>query len=322
MARFITRRLLQMIPLLLGITFLVFALINLIPGSPIQAFEFNPRARPEDIARIRENLGLNEPWPTRYFYWLSDAVRGDFGYSLINATSVTDRIAGVLPNTLLLTGSSLLFALILAVPLGVYSAVRRNSWFDHLVTIGSTATFAIPTFWLGLMMIVLFAVKFQEWGWPSLPVSGTYNFRGGGDLLDRARHLIMPAVALGIVQLAGWTRYIRGSMLEVLRQDFIRAASAKGLKDQSVLYVHALRNALLPLVTLIGLTIPELFGGAFFIEQIFAWNGVGRLTLDALNDRDYTVVMGTFTILAVLTLFGNLIADVLYAVLDPRIRLS
>ena len=320
MARFIIRRLLQMIPLLFGITFLTFALINLIPGSPIQRFEFNPRARPEDVERIRRNLGLDEPWPTRYFYWVRDAVTGDLGYSLINGTPVIDRIWNVIPNTLLLTGAALLFALALAIPLGIYSAVKRNSWFDNVVTIGSIAVFAVPTFWLGLLMIILFAVKFREWGLPAMPVSGTHDFRGGGGFFDRLEHLVMPAVALGLVQLAGWTRYIRSSMLEVIRQDYVRTAQAKGLTQRAVLYIHAFRNALLPLVTLVGLTLPELVAGAFFIEVIFAWNGLGRLTVDALNARDYTLVMGAFTILAVLTLLGNLLADVLYGVFDPRIR--
>ena len=320
MARFILRRLIISIPLLLGITFIIFALINLVPGSPIQAFEENPRARPEDIQRIRENLGLDEPWPVRYFIWLGDAIRGNLGYSLLNGTAVADRITAILPNTLLLSGTALVFALFLSIPLGILSAVRRNSWLDHIVTIGSTATFAVPTFWLAFLMIILFAVKFREWGLPAFPVSGAYDVRGGGDLLDRLQHLVLPAIALGIVQLAGWTRYIRGSMLEVIRQDYVRTAEAKGLHERAVLYVHAFRNALLPLVTLVGLTIPDLFAGAFFIEVVFAWPGAGRLTVDALQDRDYTLVMGVFTFFAVLTLLGNLLADIAYGLLDPRIR--
>lgn len=320
MTGFLIRRLLQMIPLMVGITFITFALINLIPGSPTSALEFNPRARPQDIQRIRENLGLDEPWALRYFYWLSDVVRGDLGYSLINGTSVGDRIWTSLPNTLLLTSASLLFALAISIPLGVYAAVKRNSLFDNVATVASTATFSIPSFWLALLMIILFAVKFQEWGLPAMPVSGARDFRGDSGILDRIEHLIMPAIALGLVQLAAWMRYIRSSMLEVIRQDFVRTAEAKGLRDGTVLFVHAFRNAVLPLITLIGLTLPDLFGGAFFIEQIFAWNGIGRLAIQSLQERDYTLVMGIFTMLAVLTLLGNLLADVLYAVVDPRIR--
>lgn len=320
MARFVLRRVLIMIPLLLGISFLIFALVNLIPGSPISAVADNPRARPEDVARIRENLGLNEPWPVRYFIWLGDAVRGDLGYSLTNFTSVSDRVLGVLPATVLLSGTSLLAALLISIPLGVYSAVRRNSWIDHVVTVGSTAAFAVPIFWLGFLLILVFAVQFQKWGLPSLPVSGTHDARGGGGFFDRAEHLLLPALALGLKDVAAWTRYIRGSMLEVIRQDYVRTAEAKGLRDRVVLYAHAFRNALIPLITLVGLSIPSVFGGAFLIEQVFAWPGMGRLSLDALQDRDYTLVMGAFMFFAVLTLIGNLIADIAYAAMDPRIR--
>lgn len=320
MARFILRRVLITIPLLLAISFLIFALVNLIPGSPIQAVAENPRARPQDLAKIRENLGLDDPWPVRYFVWLSDALRGDLGYSLTNFTSVTDRVLGVLPNTVLLSGTSLIVALLISIPLGVYSAVKRNSWIDHVVTIGSTAAFAVPIFWLGFLLILLFAVQFQRWGLFSFPVTGTHDARGGGGFFDRAEHLILPALALGLKDIATWTRYIRGSMLEVIRQDYVRTAEAKGLRARAVLYAHAFRNALIPLITLVGLSIPSIFGGAFLIEQIFAWPGMGRLSLDALQDRDYTLVMGTFMFFAVLTLLGNLIADVAYAMLDPRIR--
>ena len=320
MARFIFGRFLQMIPLLIGITFLTFALVNLVPGSPIDQYEFNPNVSQADVERIERNLGLNEPWPTRYFYWLRDVLKGDLGYSLDNFTSVSDRIWNAVPNTLLLTFVSLLFALAFSIPLGIYSAVRRNSWIDHLVTIGSTALYAIPSFWLAFLLIILFAVKFQDWGLPAFPVSGARDFRGGGGFFDRVQHLILPAVALGLVQLAGWTRYIRSSMLEVIRQDYVRTAQAKGLRAQSVLYVHAFKNALIPLITLVGLTLPDLIGGAFFIEVIFAWPGLGRLSVDALQANDYTLIMGTFLIFAIVTLLGNLLADVLYAVLDPRIR--
>lgn len=320
MARFILRRFLISIPLLLGISFLVFAIINLIPGSPIQAFEDNPRANPEDIARIRTNLGLDEPWPTRYFIWLGDAVRGDFGISLLNFTPITNRITAVLPNTLLLTGSSLAFSLIVSIPLGIFAAVKHGSWLDRVVTVGSTGAFAVPTFWLAFLLILLFSVQFRKWGLPAFPVSGTYDLRGGGGFLDRAQHLILPAVALGLGDLAIWTRYIRGQMLEVIRQDYVRTAEAKGLRQRVVLFSHAFRNALLPLVTLVGLSIPGVFNGAFVVEQIYAWPGMGRLSIDALQDRDYTLVMGTFMFFAVLTLLGNLLSDVLYGVLDPRIR--
>ncbi len=202
-----------MIPLLFGITFLVFAIINLVPGSPVAQYDFNPRARPEDIERIKENLGLDEPWPTRYVKWVGNVLQGDLGVSMINYTPVTSRVLNVLPNTLLLTVTALVMALVLSIPLGIYAAVKRNSFFDNAVTIGSVAAFAVPSFWLALMLILLFSVKFNEWGLPALPVSGTRTLRGESGILDRIEHLILPAIALGLVQIAAWTRYIRSSML-------------------------------------------------------------------------------------------------------------
>jgi peptide/nickel transport system permease protein len=320
MGRFILFRLLQMIPLIFGVTLLTFAIINLVPGSPIADLEFNPRARPEDRARIAENLGLNEPMHERYVTWLSNLLRGDLGLSLQNFIPVRDRIFEVMPNTLLLTLSSTVFALVISIPLGIYSAVKRNSILDNFTTIGSMAAYAMPSFWLAFLLLLLFGVKAREWGLPGLPTSGSYDLRGGGGFWDRAEHLILPTVSLGLVQLAGWTRYIRGSMLEVVRLDYIRTAEAKGLRNRAVLFGHAFRNALLPLVTLVGLSLPDLFGGAFIVETIFAWNGMGRLAVDAARQNDYTLVMGLTLMFAVLVLISNLIADVMYAVLDPRIR--
>jgi len=318
--RFVLQRLIQMVPLLLGITFLTFAIVNLVPGSPIARVEMNPRATPADVARIRENLGLDRPWPERYVYWLGDVIQGDLGISLINYTPVTDRIFNVLPNTLLLTGTSLILALGLAIPLGLRAAVMRNSPFDHTLNVLTTVLFAMPTFWFGLLLILLFAVQFNQWGFPALPVGGTQDLRGESGVVDRIQHLILPAVALAGVQLASWTRYIRSSVLEVIRLDFVRTAEAKGLRQRAVLYGHAFRNAVLPLVTLVGLTLPELFGGALLIERIFAWNGIGRLAYDAALSSDYTLIMGTVLMFAVLTIFANLAADIAYALLDPRIR--
>ncbi len=319
MTTFIIRRLFQVIPLLIGISFITFAIVNA-TGSPISQLEFNPRMTPEDIKQIQDNLGLNEPFYKRYFIWAGNVAQGDLGLSLINSTPVVDRIQTVLPNTLLLSGVSFFLALFLAIPLGVYAAVKRNSLYDNITTIGTVAVFAVPTFWLGLLLLILFAVKFQEWGLPSLPVGGMRNQRGDSGLIDRIQHLILPATSLALVQLASWTRYIRSSMLEVIRQDYVRTANAKGLRDRAVIFGHAFRNALLPLVTLLGLSVPDLLAGSIFVEQIFAWNGMGRLTLDAVNDSDYTLIMGITLVFALLTIIGNLLADVFYAVLDPRIR--
>ena len=322
MARYIFRRLLLMIPLLLGVTFLTFAIVNLIPGSPVTNLRANPKFRPEDAARIERQLGLDKPWPERYARWLGDLARGDLGLSLHNQTPVRDRIAGVLPNTLLLTTSSLLLALVVAVPLGVYAAVHHRSLFDQLATIGAVAAFAMPTFFLALLLVILFSLKFKEWGLPALPVGGMTDARGGGGFFDRVEHLILPALSLGILQIGAWSAYIRSSMLETLAQDFVRTARAKGLARPRVIYGHAFRNAFISLITVIGLSLPGLFSGAVIIESIFAWNGVGRLTIEAVDRRDYTLVMGTTVMFALLTMFANLFADVMYAVLDPRIRLD
>lgn len=320
MARYIVGRILGMIPLMLGITFITFAIVQLVPGSPFSGLAANPRVRPEDIARLEDAYGLNQPWPIQYVRWLGNLARGDLGISLTNYRPVTDRILGVLPNTLLLTATSFVFALGVAIPLGVLSAVRHNSFFDRFVTLGSVASFAVPTFWLALMMQLLFGVKFFQWDLPSLPVAGLYDVRGDRGLGDRLEHLIMPAIALAVVQLAGWIRYLRSSMLEVIHLDFVRTAQAKGLKERAVLYGHAFRNAVLPLVTLLGFSLPEFFAGAYIIERIFAWNGVGLLAFKAATDNDYTLLMGITVLIAGLTLLGNLFADIAYALLDPRIR--
>jgi peptide/nickel transport system permease protein len=310
----------MMVPLLLGISFMVFALLNLVPGSPIMQFEFNPNVTPADLARIEENLGLNAPWYERYFIWLGNALQGDLGNSLINYSPVWYRLETALPNTLVLALTSLTMALIFSIPLGVLSAVKRNSLFDRVVTVFTTAFNSIPSIWLGLLAIILFSVKFQQWGLPSLPTGGVEDLRSGGGFWDRVEHLILPASVVALVSLSGWTRYIRGSMLEVIRQDYVRTAQAKGLRNRVVLMGHAFRNALLPLVTLVGLTIPDIFGGALIIENVFGYQGMGRLTVQSLQQNDYTISMACVMMFAILTLVGNLVADVLYGVLDPRVR--
>ncbi len=322
MAAYVLRRLLLMIPLLLGVTLLTFAIINLIPGSPVMHLRDNPKVRPEARERVERQLGLDKPWPVRYVDWLGDLAHGDLGDSMYNGVPVADRIMNVLPNTLLLSVTSLAVALVFAVPLGVYAAVHHRSWFDHVASIGAVAMYAMPTFWLALLLVIVFSLQFRTWGLPSLPVGGMSDPRGDGDLLERARYLILPTLSLAMVQIGGWSAYIRSSMLETLRQDFVRTAHAKGLAERGVLFRHAFRNAFLPLVTLVGLSLPGLFGGAIIIESIFAWNGIGRLTIEAVNRRDYTLIMGTTLMFAVLTIVSNLVADVMYAVIDPRIRLD
>lgn len=320
MSRYIIRRVLGMIPLLLLISLFVFALLNLVPGSPMDEVEQMPNIRPADLERIKENLGLNEPWYFRYFIWLSHALRGDFGISYTNYVDVSTTIKSAMPNTLALSISSILISAVLGVALGIYSALRRNSIFDRVTTVVATAGYSLPSLWLGMLLIILFGVKFQEWGLPSLPVAGVRDLRGGGGFWDRIQHMIMPVAALSIVSIAGWSRYVRSQMLEVIRLDFVRTAQAKGLQQQTVIMRHALRNAILPLVTLVGLSLPELFSGAFIIENVFAYRGMGQVTVESLSRNDYSVAMGCIMMLALLTVIGNLIADVLYGVLDPRVR--
>lgn len=322
MLAYAIRRVLQMIPLILGVTFLTFVIINLIPGSPADIVRSDPKIRPEARARIEKSLGLDKPWPERYVTWLADLARGDLGESMHNRVPVVDRIGAVLPNTLLLTVSALALALAVAIPLGVYAALNHRSWIDRALNVFSVSLYSMPTFFLAYVLVIVFALMFRQWGLPSLPVGGMVDTRGGGGFWDRVEHLILPATTLALIQIGGWSAYIRSQMLETLQQDFVRTAHAKGLRERAVLYAHALRNAILPLVTLVGLSLPDLFGGAIIIESIFAWPGIGRLTLEAVDRRDYTLIMGTTLMFAVLTMVGNLLADVMNAVLDPRIRLD
>lgn len=319
MLALIVRRLALMIPILFGVSFLTFVITNA-TGSPLASLAFNPRVKQEDIKRIEHNLGLDKPVHERYFIWVGNLLRGDLGYSMVNGVAVKDRILNVLPNTLLLSGLSIVLSFLLALPIGIYCAVKRNSFLDRLFTTSAVAGFAIPTVWLSLMLILLFSVKFREWGLPALPVGGVRDLRGDGGFFDRLEHLLLPVAALTIPQLAGWVVYIRSNMLEVIRQEYVRTAESKGLSQRTVLYVHAFRNAMLPLVTLVGLSIPDVFGGSLVVENVFAYPGMGRLAVTAVGEKDYTLVMGTTIFFAVLVIVGNLVADILYGVLDPRLR--
>jgi peptide/nickel transport system permease protein len=319
---YIARRLLQMIPLILGVTFLSFAIINLMPGSPVMRLRDNPKIRPEAALLLEKQLGLDQPWPVRYVHWLGDLAHGNLGVSLYNQLPVADRIWAAIPNTLLLAVTSLVIALAIAVPMGIYSAVRHGTAFDRASSVTSVALYSMPDFWLALLLGILFALKFKEWGLPALPVGGMTDARGGGDFMDRLKHLILPVAALSLVQIGSWAAFFRSSMLETLSQEYIRTARSKGLQERTIMYLHAFKNAFLPLITIVGLALPGLLGGALFIETIFAWPGMGRLTYEAVGRRDYTMIMATTLMFSVLTMLSNLIADVLYATLDPRIRLA
>ncbi|HET8524967.1 MAG TPA: ABC transporter permease [Thermomicrobiales bacterium] len=325
MVQHIARRLIQMVPLLIGISVLVFAIANLVPGNPVTdlvvQMEANRELSQADIDRITAYYGLDQPLYVRYFSWAGNVLQGNLGLSMRTHQPVLRMILHSLPNTLLLTTTAFLLALLFAIPIGVFGAVRRNTWFDHVTTAGAVTGYSVPTFWLALMLLLLFAVKFKQWGFPSLPAGGIYDLRGGGGFGDRIEHLILPAFALAFVQTALWTRYIRSQMLEVLSQDYIRTARSKGLMERLVIFRHGLRNALLPLITLMGLAVPELFGGALIIEQIFNYPGMGQLTFTAAVGHDYPLIMGTVMFAAVLVIIGNLLADVAYSIVDPRVRL-
>jgi peptide/nickel transport system permease protein len=317
LSSFIIRRLVGAVPLLLLVSLISYAIMGLSPGGPAailgqQARKLSPAARAHFIAL----LGLDRPWYVQYFYWLKTLLfQGSLGNSYVDGRPVIQKILEKLPVTLELLTLALILTLLIAIPVGVYAATKRNSWFD----IGSTAigfvAYGIPVFWLGIVMIDVFAVHLR---W--LPASGIASLGRENDLLDRLRHLVLPVVTLAIVSFASWMRYQRGAMLEVLSAPFVRTARAKGLTERVVVYRHALRNALIPTVTLLGLTLPGLVGGAFFVEYIFSYPGMGYLGITSIFARDYPTVMGITMLSAVLVVLGNLLADVFYSLVDPRIR--
>ena len=314
------RRLLAAVPVLLGVTAITFLLMMLTIGNYVPGLELNGNIRPEDIQRLRASMGLDQPLYVQYGLWLWGLVHGDFGRSLIDNAPVRDHIFERLPNTLELTVTAIVLGVAAAIPLGTLAALRRGTVLDNALTTMSVAGFAIPQFWLGLVVILLFSVSFEAWGLPWLPAGGALSPIGGGDLVDRLTHLVLPASVLAFLYLSVWSRYTRSSMIEVLNQDYVRTARAKGMPEQRVVFMHALRNALLPLVTLIGLELPGLVSGSLVVEVVFSWPGIGRLAYDRALQYDYTTVLGITTFVTALVILGNLLADILYAVLDPRIR--
>ncbi len=299
MNKFIIRRLLQLIPLLIGISLITFFVMHMAPGDPTALFT-DPNIKPAELARIRANWGLDKPIATQYIMWLKNAAMLNFGYSYISGKPVTAEIFERLPMTLLLMSISYILILLISIPAGVISAVRKGSLFDNSFTVLSFLFMSIPTFWLALIFMLVFSLKL-EW----VPPFG---------------NIILPAAVMTISGLAGITRYQRASMLEVLGQEYIKVARAKGLPENVVIFKHALRNALIPIVTLLGLSLPDLFGGAFIIETIFAWPGMGRLGVSAVFSRNYPLIMGITMFTAVLIILCNLLADIGYSLVDPRIR--
>jgi peptide/nickel transport system permease protein len=325
MGAFILRRLLGAIPLLIGVATILFFVLHLAPGDPT-TFYFNPNVPPDVIEQVRRNLGLDQPLHIQYVRWLLAFFTGDFGYSFAQSRPVLHILREALPNTLMLTGTALVLVFVIGILIGVLQAVRQYSLFDSTSSVVSLFFYSMPSFWLALMLMLVFSLKAHQWGWPiALPPTGItsvdYEFMGFGEKVwDRISHLILPVGTLTLALAAGVARYTRGQMLEVIRQDYIRTARAKGLPERTVILKHALRNSMLPVITLLGLYLPFLFSGAIFIEVIFAWPGMGRIIVDAIFQRDYPLVMATSFVFAVIVVLGNLIADVLYAVADPRIR--
>lgn len=319
--RHIGRRALQAIPLLLGIATLIFLILHLAPGDPT-ALWFNPNIPPEVLERMRVSMGLDQPLHVQYARWLKAFFSGDFGYSYTQFRPVRDVIADALPNTLLLSGASLLVIFAVGCSVGTVQAVRQYGPTDNLLTFVTLFLYSMPGFWLGLMLILGVSTGLS---WLGLPVSGMtsvdYSALGPfGRAADIARHLVLPTIALGLASAAGVARFMRGEMLEVIHQDYIRTARAKGLPERTVILRHALRNALIPIVSLLGLYLPLLFGGAVVIEVVFSWPGMGRLMYDGVLARDYPLVMSASFLFGALVVVGNLIADLLYAAVDPRIR--
>lgn len=304
--------------LLLLISALVFFILHLTPGGPLDELRMaNPRITREHIKQLEALLGLDRPIHERYVVWLMNVLRGDWGYSwqLGTGQSVMSLITARVGNTVLLMAVALGASIVLAIPIGIYSALRQYSWADHLVTGLSFFGMSMPTFWFGVMLLIVFAVMLR---W--FPAGGTSTVGMENDLLDRLRYLVLPATVLCLFNIASWSRYIRSSMLDVLGQDYLRTARAKGLRENVVIVKHALRNALIPFITMVGLTLPDLFGGAIITETIFAWAGMGRLYYDAIMASDWPIVQAVMVILAFLVIASNLLADILYAVVDPRIR--
>jgi len=327
--RYIFRRLVQMIPIALGISVLMFALLTLAPGDPVDLLiSSDPRVKPEDVVRLKHLYGLDQPIHIRYLKWLGRTVQGDLGFSRTYKEPVTELMQDRIGNSLWLTVTAFVLAIAVAVPVGIFSALHQYSTLDYTATTFTFFGVSIPVFWFGIMAIYLFAVWHP---WTQIPgLAGLVLPPGGistpgvpGGLpffLDRVRYMILPSIVLALLSMATYTRYTRSSMLEVIRQDYVRTARAKGLAEGVVVNKHALRNALIPLVTIMALSISGLFAGAPITETVFAWPGVGRLLVDSVIGGDYLAAQAVLMFLAVLVLIFNLIADVGYALLDPRIR--
>lgn len=324
MATYVIRRILQAIPILIGISIISFAIVQAAPGDPTDRFR-SGRVSPQVIANLIRLYGLDKPVLEQFFSWFTAfwqfPFRADaWGYSFVDGRPVTEKIAEKIPTTLQLMGSALLVTAVVAVPLGVLAAVKQYSWADKIITTMATIGYALPSFVLGGLLLYIFAMKIGPGSPLHFPLYGRQTLGGPGDIGDILWHMVLPVGSLAIQQIAGWSRYMRSSMLEVLHQDYMRTARAKGLPGSSVLFKHGLRNALIPVITLLGLTIPSLLGGAAITESIFSWPGLGFMAVQSVTTNDYPVVLAIVMIGGVMVILGNLLADVMYGWVDPRIK--
>lgn len=321
MLQYITRRVLQAIPMMLGITILLFLVFSLMPSDFIDLQYASSKVSKEKIAELKEKAGLTGPLHERYIKWMGNMLKGDLGQSYTYKKPVTEVMNDFMWNSFILALFAQFFSILIAVPIGIYSAVHQYSGFDMFFTVFALIGISIPSFFFGLVLQKFFAVDHKIFPLQGKEITGS-NLTGLARMADIASHMALPLIVLTLISVGGLMRYARTSMLEVIKQDYIRTARAKGLSEKTVIYKHAFRNALIPLITLLGFMLPGLFAGAMLTESIFGWPGIGRVALQAITKRDYFFLMGFNVLMAFLTLLGNLIADLLYAAADPRIRLS
>lgn len=321
MKKYIIRRILMMIPILIGVSLIVFILIASLPGDAVTAHMGAGALSADKMAQNRALLGLDKPLIVRYFVWLGNAIRGNLGISITYKIPVSQVMGEFIWNSFLLAAVSFIFQLLIAIPVGIIAAKKQYSIFDNATAVAAFAGISLPSFFLAMILRYVFSAKL---GWLPLDSMTTVGvtMSTGQKLLDIIRHMVLPVITLTVIQTGSTIRYVRTSMLEVLNQDYVRTARAKGLPDKVVIYKHALRNGMIPIVTFIGGALPSLFAGAIITETIFAWPGIGKVFYQSIGQRDYLFMMGFVMLLAILTMLGNLLSDVLYSVVDPRIRLK
>ncbi|MGI6627770.1 MAG: ABC transporter permease [Bacillota bacterium] len=323
MLNYVARRVLLMVPLLIGVSIINFGIIKMAPGDPLMAMAIDPQhfvnITPEEQAKLKEALGLNEPVHKQYLNWAKEVINGNLGISLISRRPVKDLIKERLPATISLGATALIISILIALPIGIVSAVKQYSLTDYIATLYAFIGVSIPAFWLGLMVVYLFSLRL---GWFPTGGRGSFDVAPGiwPMIVDRLHHFVLPVVTLSASSLAGWMRYQRTSMVETFKQDYVRTARAKGLSELTVIVKHAWHNSLIPIVTLLGFSLTNLIGGAYIVEVIFSWPGMGRLGVEAIFRRDYPLVMGVGLVSSFMVMLGNLLADILYAFVDPRIR--